>query len=574
MAGASTPVRRLAPDGCSLGRVTTREPSEVDALADAYTLARAELDPVFGTEIGLSGYDHLMSAADPDFHQAEDALALDTLAKLDAVTPRDETDRVTVAAMRERLGLYHELFEAGEQFRALNNIASPLQGFRDVFDVMPSQTEEQWSNIASRLAGVPQAIDGYLACLREGVRRGDVPPALQVREGISQADRLADPEQSFFTTFHRKAEHGGALALELDRAGVAAAQAYGTLAAFLRQLEPDAPSADAAGRDRYRLWSRLFLGAEVDLDETYEWGLDELARITAEQDAVVEQIAGAGATVEDAVAVLDADESRKLRGTDALREWMQATADEAVAELNGVHFDIPEPVRRIQCMIAPTQNGGIYYTGPSDDFSRPGRMWWSVPPGVTEFNTWREKTTVYHEGVPGHHLQIGQSVYNRDQLNLWRRLVCWVSGHGEGWALYAERLMQEFGYMDDPGDLLGLLDGQRMRATRVVLDIGVHLGKPAPQRWGGGTWDADKAWELLRANVNMDEKFLRFELNRYLGWPGQAPAYKIGQRLWQELRAEAEQRGGADFSLKDFHSRALGLGSLPLSVLRDAVLAD
>ncbi|MCW3159110.1 DUF885 domain-containing protein [Micropruina sonneratiae] len=554
--------------------MTTREPSEVDALADAYTLARAELDPLFGTAIGLSGYDHLMSAADPDFHDADDALARDTLAKLDAVTPRDETDRVTVAAMRERLGLLHELHEAGEQFRALNNIASPLQGFRDVFDVMPNRTEEHWSNIASRLAGVPQAVDGYLACLREGVRRGYVPPALQVREGIVQADQLADPENSFFTTFHRTAEHGGALALELDRAGVAAAQAYGTLAAFLRDLEPQAPAADASGRDRYRLWSRLFLGAEVDLDETYEWGLDELARVTAEQDAVVETIAGTGATVADAVAVLDADEARKLRGTDALREWMQSTADEAVAELNGVHFDIPEPVRTIECMIAPTQNGGIYYTGPSDDFTRPGRMWWSVPPGVTEFNTWREKTTVYHEGVPGHHLQIGQAVHNRDQLNLWRRLVCWVSGHGEGWALYAERLMQEFGYMDDPGDLLGLLDGQRMRATRVVLDIGVHLGKPAPQRWGGGTWDAEKAWELLRANVNMDEKFLRFELNRYLGWPGQAPSYKIGQRLWQELRAEAEAKAGASFSLRDFHSRALNLGSLPLSVLRDAVLAD
>ncbi|HOQ54042.1 MAG TPA: DUF885 domain-containing protein, partial [Micropruina sp.] len=279
------------------------------------------------------------------------------------------------------------------------------------------------------------------------------------------------------------------------------------------------------------------------------------------------------ASIDDAVRVLDGDAHRKLDGTKALQEWMQTTADTAIADLNGVHFDIPEPVRRIECMIAPTQNGGIYYTGPSDDFSRPGRMWWSVPPGVEQFNTWREKTTVYHEGVPGHHLQIGQAVHNRDELNMWRRLVCWVSGHGEGWALYAERLMQEFGYMDDLGDRFGLLDGQRMRATRVVLDIGVHLGKPAPQQWGGGTWDADKAWELLKANVNMDEKFLRFELNRYLGWPGQAPSYKIGQRLWEQIRAEAAEQAGDAFSLKDFHTRALNLGSLPLSVLRDAVLA-
>ncbi|MFT3859724.1 DUF885 domain-containing protein [Micropruina sp.] len=553
--------------------MTTRQPSTVDALADAYTLALAELRPTLATEIGLAGYDHLMGEAGPDLHDAVAELNRDTLTKLSGLTPRDEVDRVTVAAMQERLGLDLELHAAGEQFRALNNIASPLQGFRDVFDVMPTETEQHWSNIASRLAGVPQAVEGYLACLREGARRGELPPVLQVREGIAQAAELANPESSFFTTFHRDSVESDALSADLERAGAAAAQSYGLLEQFLRELEADAPASDAAGRERYQLWSRMFLGAAVDLDETYEWGLDELARVAAEQDAVVEALAGPGSSMDDAVRLLDGDPVRKLVGTAALREWMQVTADEAIRELNGVHFDIPEQVRRIECMIAPTQNGGIYYTGPSDDFSRPGRMWWSVPPGVEEFNTWREKTTVYHEGVPGHHLQIGQAVYNRDELNLWRRLVCWVSGQGEGWALYAERLMEEFGFMDDLGDKLGLLDGQRMRATRVVLDIGVHLGKPAPQRWGGGIWNAEKAWELLKANVNMDEKFLRFELNRYLGWPGQAPSYKIGQRLWEQIRAEAAEQAGTDFSLKDFHTRALNLGSLPLSVLREAVLA-
>ena len=553
--------------------MSNRTPSDIDTLADDYTRSLADLSPVLATEIGLSGYDHLMGETGPEVHDAIADLNRDTLTKLATLTPRDEVDRVTVAAMNERLGLDLELHAAGEQFRDLNNIASPLQGFRDIFDVMPTDTEEHWSNIASRLAGVPQAVTGYLACLREGVRRGELPPALQVREGIAQAAELAEPETSFFTTFHRESDHSEALSADLTRAGEAAAESYGLLAEFLRELEADAPADDAAGRERYQLWSRTFLGAAVDLDETYEWGLDELARVSAEQDAVIEAIAGPGAGIDDAVRVLDGDPARKLHGTKALQEWMQRTADEAIGELNGVHFDIPEQMRRIECMIAPTQNGGIYYTGPSDDFSRPGRMWWSVPPGVEEFNTWREKTTVYHEGVPGHHLQIGQAVYNRDELNLWRRLVCWVSGHGEGWALYSERLMEEFGYMDDLGDKLGLLDGQRMRATRVVLDIGVHLGKQAPQQYGGGTWNADKAWELLKANVNMDEKFLRFELNRYLGWPGQAPSYKIGQRLWEKVRAEAAEQAGDDFSLKAFHTKALNLGSLPLSVLREAVLA-
>ena len=560
--------------------MTQRQPTAIDAIAEAYTTKLAELDPLTATSIGLSGYDHLMTDLSPDGHTERAVLDRATLRELDAVTPADRVDEVTLAAMRDRLGLQLELFDAGEHLADLNVIASPLQGLRDVLDLMPTATTDDWATIASRLSKVPDAVRGYIASLREGAARGLVPAQLQVAEGIKQAEELADPASSFFVTFATGATPDGgpadgALANDLARAGRDAAAAYGELVRFLGdELAARAPEQDAVGRERYARWSRYFVGAEVDLDETYEWGLEELQRMADEQDAIVREIAGPGATIADAIAVLDADPARKLHGKDALQQWMQTTSDEAIAALNGVHFDIPEPILTLECRIAPTETGGIYYTGPSDDFSRPGRMWWSVPPGVTEFDTWREKTTVYHEGVPGHHLQVAQQVLVRDQLNSWRRLVLWTSGHGEGWALYAERLMQEFGFMDDPGDRLGLLDGQRMRAARVVLDIGVHLGKPAPQRWGGGTWDADKAWELLRANANMDEAFLRFELNRYLGWPGQAPSYKVGQRLWEQARARAAEAAaarGEQFSLKDFHSRALNLGSVPLAILPDAL---
>jgi uncharacterized protein (DUF885 family) len=249
---------------------------------------------------------------------------------------------------------------------------------------------------------------------------------------------------------------------------------------------------------------------------------------------------------------------------------MQATSDRAVAELGATHFDIPEQIRTLECMIAPTQEGGIYYTGPTDDFSRPGRMWWSVPEGVTEFDTWRELTTVYHEGIPGHHLQIGQAVYNRAQLNSWRRLLAGTSGHAEGWALYAERLMQDLGYLDDPADRLGMLDGQRMRAARVVLDIGVHLGKERPD--GQGIWDADYALAFMGRNVNMPDEFVRFEVNRYLGWPGQAPSYKVGQRIWEQVRDDYAEARGTDFSIKEFHKRALDMGGVGLDTLRTALL--
>lgn len=559
-----------------------RPATPIDAVADAYVTTYAALDPFDATALGVPGHDHEVTDLSPAGHEARADATRATLAQLDGLAPADEVDAITLAAMRERLGLHLELDAAGETLADLNVIASPVQGMRDVFDIMATDGPDAWSTIAQRLAGLPRSGAGYVESLRLAASRGQVPAIRQVREAIAQAEELADPSSSFFTSFVAGPEAaaaveagGDALRADLERGAEAARRTYADLVTFLRdELAPQAPEADAAGRERYALWSRYFLGATVDLDETYQWGLEELARVVAEQEAVAAEIAGPGATVEQAVAALDADPSRRLEGTEALQRWMQETSDAAVAALDGVHFTIPDAIRTLECRIAPTQNGGIYYTGPSDDFSRPGRMWWSVPPEVTTFNTWREKTTVFHEGVPGHHLQVGQAVYNRAQLNSWRRLACWVSGHGEGWALYAERLMADLGHLDDPGDRLGMLDGQRMRAARVVLDLGVHLGLEAPERWGGGTWDADKAWEFLRANVNMPEQFIRFELNRYLGWPGQAPSYKIGQRIWEQIRdgaRDSAQARGEAFDLRAFHARALGMGALPLDVLRTAL---
>jgi len=554
-----------------------REPTPVDTVADQYVATFAALDPLTATSIGVAGHDHEMTDLSPAGHEARVSAARATLRELDALEPADDVDRITLAAMRERLGLDVELHDAGEHLRDLNNIASPVQNLRDVFDIMATGDIPAWENIAARLNALPRAVDGYVESLRAGAARGLVPAVRQVAEGAHQAAELAAPGSFFVQLVTGEAaaavlDESSSCSLvraELERGAAASREAYGRLAEFLRdELAPQAPSDDAAGRDRYALASRAFLGAAVDLDETYQWGLEELARVVAEQEAVAAQIAGPGASVQDAVAALDADPSRTLHGKDALRRWMQETSDAAIEALDGVHFDIPEPLHTLECRIAPTQNGGIYYTGPSDDFTRPGRMWWSVPPDVTTFNTWREKTTVYHEGVPGHHLQVGAAVHNRADLNSWRRLACWVSGHGEGWALYAERLMADLGFLDDPGDRLGMLDGQRMRAARVVFDLGVHLGLPAPEQWGGGRWDADKALAFLLANVNMPESFVRFEWMRYLGWPGQAPSYKVGQRLWEQTRDSVRTAQGDAFDLRAFHAKALNLGSLPLDVLK------
>ena len=546
--------------------------TELDRIADAYVDTVVRLSPMTATDIGADGNHAALDDYSPAGLAARAEAAREALRQVEAAEIVGPNDAVTKAAMRERLGLQLELHEAGEDYAEVNNIATPIQSIRMIFDLMPTATEDDWATIAARLGAVPAAVDGYLESVRYAAERPELPfPARrQIGIGVAQAEELAG-EGSFFAELATSETAPEALRGELAANAQEAAAAYGRLAEGLRDFADRAGAADGVGRERYQRFSRLFLGATVDLDETYEWGLEELARIVAEQEAVAAELYGPGTTPEEAMARLDADPARQLHGTDALQRWMQQTSDAAVDALAGVHFDIADELRRLECCIAPTQDGGIYYTGPTADFSRPGRMWWSVPPGVTEFSTWRELTTVYHEGVPGHHLQIGQAVYRAADLNRWRSLLCWVSGHGEGWALYAERLMADLGFLDDPGDRLGMLDSQRLRAARVVLDIGVHLGKRCPDAWGGGTWDAEKAWPFLKANVNMAEGFVRFELDRYLGWPGQAPSYKVGQRLWEQARDEAATRPG--FDIKDFHRRALDLGSVGLDVLRDTLTA-
>ncbi|MCA4133655.1 DUF885 domain-containing protein [Arthrobacter sp. M4] len=555
---------------------TVRTHTAIDAVADEYTDVLLALNPTFATTLGLPGHETEYQDYSPAGAEAFAAAAREALARLDQLEPQDESDVITLDAMRERLGLQLEVHTSGWDAADLNNIASPAQDIRAIFDLMPTATPEQWEHIAGRAANVPAAIGGYIESLRSGKANGKVAAARQVRNVVEQATKFA-AEDGFFAKLAEGARIDGqplpaGVQEKLDAGTGAARDAYAGLASFLRdELLPAAPEKDAVGRERYALASRAFLGARIDLEETYAWGVQELDRLISEQEKVAREVRP-GATVEEAKEILNNDPARQIKGKEALRAWMQELSDKAVAELADVHFDIPEVMKTLECHIAPTDEGGIYYTGPSDDFSRPGRMWWSVPAGEDTFTTWAETTTVYHEGVPGHHLQVATATYRRELLNNWRRNACWVSGHGEGWALYAEKLMLELGYLKDPGDHMGMLDMQRMRAARVVFDIGVHLELDMPERWGQGPWTPEKGFEFLKANLPISEGQLQFEFNRYLGWPGQAPSYKVGQRLWEEIRAELQTRDG--FDLKSFHTSALNIGSVGLDTLRRALLGQ
>ncbi len=570
----------------------------VDEIADSYVVQWAALDPIGATFAGVGGHESRLTDLSPDGYAARAQLDRRTLAALRVCDPAQERERVAREAMLERVGLDLMRYDAGDTTSDVNVIASALHAVRGVFDLMPVEGEQAVAHVAARLAAVPTALAQWRQTLLDAAASGQAAPRQQMLEVASQCQTWADPQaDDFFAGLARRAQAGtetgagGALGADLDRAAQAARAATVELARFLREeLAPHGRERQAAGRERYERASRYFLGAQVDLEETYAWGFAELARLESQMCTVAEAIVPGGtgtsggtataeqtrAAIDEAVAFLDADPARSIAGTEAFRDWMQALADQTISDLDGTHFDIPSPARRIECMLAPTSNGGIYYTGPSEDFSRPGRMWWAVPQGVTDFSTWREVTTVYHEGVPGHHLQIAQTQVRAELLNRWQRLLCWCSGHGEGWALYAERLMDELGYLDDPGHRLGMLDGQALRAARVIVDIGMHLELeiPAANPFGfhpGERWTPELGWEFLRAHCRVPDELLRFELSRYLGWPGQAPSYKIGERIWLQARADAQARKGADFDLKTFHRDALDLGSIGLDPLRRAL---
>jgi uncharacterized protein (DUF885 family) len=550
----------------------------IDDIANRYVEQWAPLDPIGATFVGIAGHDHELTDLSPDGFAALADLDRAALASLATETPATETERVAQEAMQERLGLALERYEAGEATSDVNVISSPLHGVRSSFDLMPTSGEEAVANILARLGAVPAALSQWRRTLLHEAQRGNVAPAKQIVEVAKQCEVWADREgDNFYPDLAALiGADNPALAAELAARAEAARSATVETGEFLRRdLAPKGRPKEAAGRERYQLASRYFLGATVDLDEAYAWGFDELARLESEMRTVADKIVPGG-SVDEAVAALDGDPARVIRGKEAFRDWMQELADATVRELNGRHFDIPEQVQPIECMLAPTSDGGIYYTGPSEDFTRPGRMWWAVPQGVDSFSTWREVTTVYHEGVPGHHLQIAQTYVRAELLNRWRRVLAWSSGHGEGWALYAERLMDELGYLSDPGDKLGMLDGQAFRATRVIVDIGMHLELPIPRDnpFGfapGERWTPELGWEFLRAHCRVEEKSLRFELNRYLGWPGQAPSYKLGERAWLAARADAQARQGSSFDLRTFHRDALNLGSLGLDPLTAAL---
>ena len=398
-----------------------------------------------------------------------------------STAPRPSTTSTawTVAAMRERLGLQVDLRRRRLDLGDLNVIASPLQTMRDVFDSMATDTDGDWALISRRLSQLPTGSRVTPKHCARRWRPGERPPPA--------SSRMASSSPARSTTLHRHGRRCGAGRTQrcTPNCNPPSPRPRTPTASLVARAPRRHRSARSA---RGRVWPRRvpaavadFLGATVDFDEAYQWGLRSTGRIVAEQDSIANRlypgvIGSRGATAAGRRAALP---DARHRGPAAL----DAGAVRPRGGVAGRHALRHRPSRcaTLECRIAPTHTGGIYYTGPSEDLSRPGRMWWSVPHGRRHVS----HLAGNDDGVPRG--RAGPPPADRpggrvlaDRLNRWRRLGCWVSGHGEGWALYAERLMAELGWLDDAGNRMGMLDAQRFRAARVVIDIGVHCGLTAP----------------------------------------------------------------------------------------------
>lgn len=548
--------------------------SPVYQLSDSYIEESAALDPATATYLGIAGYDHLMTDFSPAGHEARAELDRKTLTRLNELDASSDDDRLAAGVLREALELSSLEHQAGEHLRAIRIIAGDVDSARSIFDLMPTDTAEQWNVIGQRLSHVPEAFAGMCESWRLGLQRNIVAPRRQVLAVADQLDTWSGRVggSAFFTSFVEQASAvQGAPIDSLRREAARASEALAATADFLRdEYATHADPKDGVGPDRHALARRRYLGMSVDAHDAYTWGWQEVRRLDAEIARVADQIKP-GATVDEVRTLLDTDPARSIHGEDALRDWLQELMDEAMNFLiaNG-HFDIPASIRRCEAMISPPGGAAaMYYTGPSEDLSRPGRTWYPAN-GRTLFPKWGEPTTAYHEGVPGHHLQVATATINSSKLSRFQRNT-FVSGHGEGWALYAERLMDEFGFFANNEYRLGYLFAQAFRAARVVIDIGVHCGLPIPQDsdWHPGEhWTPSLMLEFLAQRSSSDDEFNRSEIDRYLGWPAQAISYKLGERVWLDLRDDAKRKHGANFDLRAWHAHGLELGNLGLDLLK------
>ena len=504
-----------------------------------------QLDPLTASEWGATSSD--LPAFDPDWFEARAELSRSALAEL-----TEAPDDIDADVIRERATTELDWIASGEAYCELQAaLDSPLFRIRHCFDNMPTATTDDWRTIAERLERVPAALRGFTRTLDAFRHAGPRAAASQVEASAAAAASWADSGGGR-SVFHelansRPESSGTALGESLSSAADGAAAAFDDMAAFLRGVYlPSAPEREAVGSERFAIWSRRYAGDVIGRDD-YDFAAARLDETMRELEDLRTSAAVSGA-------------SPTITGEAEFIRWAEQQLEIARRRLPDiVTVDVPPIAIRVQ------PDGATYYAPAAEDGSSPATVW--VGGGDGPHHVEYDKTVLFHESIPGHHLE-SSAQRHATHLSRFQRTV-YIPAHSEGWGLYAEGLAEEIGLIDTAHARLGCRGSQALRLVSLLVDVGLHteLRPPAGLReLVGETWTVPGATRAI-ASVGLDNDVASWWIVNMIGRPAHRASYAAGERAMLDARRAATSRNA---TLPTFHTELLAMGPMGLAQLRRA----
>ena len=533
---------------------------------------RLREDPLFATEFGDRRYNHLLPKVSLEDYRKSYEETKTFLKRLQAIdrsqlTPGERSNYDLFKRLKER---ERADFEFHSHLMPITNRSGFHVNFPELHERIPLKTIEDYENYISRLKGFKSYVEGHIQLMRQGIREGFVLPKIVLEgiEGSIEPHIVMNAEESLlfkpFMNFPESIpEKNQKQIVEKGREAIlqSVVPGYRNFLKFVKEEYLPASRSDISasslpnGRAFYEHRVRTFTTLDLSPNEIHEKGLSEVQRIRKEMDEIIQKVGFQG-DFKEFVTFLRTDDRFYVKTPKALMEEVSLVLKKMDGELPRLFKTLPRMpygIKEIPEYIAQ-KTTTAYYDGPSGDGTRAGFYY------VNTYNLksrplYEIEALSLHEAVPGHHLQIALQQELTDVPNF--RRFSGFTAFVEGWALYAERLGLEVGFYEDPYSDFGRLTYEMWRACRLVVDTGIHsMG-----------WTRQQAIDFMAENTALTLHNITTEVDRYISWPGQALAYKIGELKIRELRKLAEERLGEKFDVREFHDVVLGSGALPLDVL-------
>jgi uncharacterized protein (DUF885 family) len=535
-------------------------------------------DPISATQLGDPRYNHLLPNMAPEALDARNKRNYTRLQSLRKIVKEklEKEDQLNYDLFERDIKGRIEAYNYKSHVYDLRTFDGP-QLLTEVAEFAPFNSVKDYDNWIARINASGAYFDQWIAVLQAAATERRTQPRVVINKVLEQIKPqvVTNPEDSgFYAPFKRmpasipQAEKDRLTAAAKTAIQTVGVPAYQRLEKFLREVYlpasrdsvgiKDTPDGDQYYRNRVRHHTTIENQTPTQIHNT---GLAEVKRIRAEMEKTLEGINFLG-NLDQFLIFIRTDERFFYKTPEELLAAYEKTARAIEPQLPKLFGRLPKTpfgIRAIPAASAPTTTTA-YYQPPSMDGSRPGNFYVNLYKPESR-PTWEIEALTAHEAVPGHHLQIALS-YELKGLPDFRRNAGYTA-FVEGWALYSESLGTELGLYTDPFSRIGQLNYDMWRAVRLVVDTGMH-------QFG---WTRDQAIYYFKQNTGKSDQDIQNEVDRYISWPGQALAYKLGQLRIQALRGEAEKALGTSFDIRAFHDKLLGMGALPLSVLETEMRA-